>query len=704
MIGLHVRQGVLYFNEQIISSSTGGSGLHAKPNRDLYFNDEKISAGDTANPIGLVYQNSKLYFDGIEVGGGDGGTPSDGEFSPEGYWIPPTQPANPDGKLWSYATILAKYDQLAAIEPRLTKHRYNDGSGNAILATAGGYEQFHYLYEPPVYEKTLFLQAGIHGGEHDSMFTLYRMMQILFTLRNQAGYTAWQQIYDKCRLIIIPVVNPYGKNLSAQNVPFEDTQHGINLNRNMDFNHQYSIASAGVAGNYPFEMNETQHIRDVVELYGVEHIDLAIDYHDGPGIAQHYWINYSVDAPNRPLVNGFISYLLDKHGIAPEDAIIPNCKDTSTSTGIVSAWFNKTMGVTASTNEWLGGIWGYDFSSEQMTHSLEIRSNMLFMALNNDVKGWQVREPADAQYFHFDYPKAFTAQGLRDGGHATVNQVTDAKIMARWDNLASENPSRLVKSASLGLNVTGDNVHTYTFGSGSKKVLYVGGAMRYGATHLIDEFAIYLLVEYLCNDYVVNQSKFLKDLRDNYTIIVLPFIDNIAQNSAPYQPAGLNNTSLSRQRWTEVGGITQPSVGQHGVDNYGVKIIKALVDTNTDLKCIVSGGEIMEGFSLNDQTVYSTNYQTHIATPKRQVFDKQAYKTHLETNRSELVVAEPTDGFTFADYAYDNHSIPAYFVQLKVSDRFTDLSNDHTLTEDKYMHFNYEAGRRIANIVNLFVL
>lgn len=702
MIGLHVKQGVLYFNEQMISSSTGGIGLNVRPNRDLYFNDEKIATGDMTNPIGLVYLNNVLSFDGNVVGSGDGSTPDNGEFSAEGYWIPPTQPENLAGKSWSYSTIIAKYDQLAAVEPRFTKYRYNDSNGNAILSTVGNYELYHYLYEPDVYDKTIYMQAQIHGNERDCRLTLYRMMQILFTLRGQTGYTAWQQVYDRCRLIIIPVVNPWGNDNDLMNIPYNSTEYGLNANRNMDFIHQYGIPGTGVGGDVVFDVNETRHIKDVVSIYGHKNIDFAIDYHDGGGVAEHYWINYAVDAPNRTLVNSYIDYMLDKHGIAPEDAIIPNCKDTPT-TGLVSSWFNKSLGVTASTSEWMGGIFGYDFSSNHLTHSLDLRANTIFMALNNDIKGWQVREPETASYFHFDYPKAFTRDGLRMEGAHPETKVSDAQIVARWNKLLADNPSKLVKSGVLGVNAIGLDIHSYTFGTGAKKVIYVGGVMRYNATHKIDEYAIYQLIEYLCDDYIVNQSVFLTDLRDNYTIVVLPFIDNIATNAEPYTGAGLNNAALSRQRWVEVGSVTVPATGEHGADNYGVQIIKSLIDTNSDAQCIVSGGEIMTGYGLNNQELYTTSYQTHVAIPKRQTFDKQDYKTHLEANRSELVVVETTDGFTFGDYAYDNHAIPAYFVQLKVSDRYTELANDHALTAEQYTYFNYEAGRRMANIVNLFL-
>ena len=73
-------------------------------------------------------------------------------------------------------------------------------------------------------------------------------------------------------------------------------------------------------------------------------------------------------------------------------------------------------------------------------------------------------------------------------------------------------------------------------------------------------------------------------------------------------------------------------------------------------------------------------------------------------NRNEDVIIEHTKGTTFGDYAYDNFKIKTYYVQLHVSKKYTELSEYHTLTEDEYMHNNYESGGRMANIVNLMLL
>lgn len=628
--------------------------------------------------------------------------PAAAEYSVEGYWMPPPEPSNVAGRDWTYAQLLAQYDALVAVEPRLTKHRYEDGLGNPILSSSGGFELFHYVYEPPGYDKTFFLQAAIHGSEKDCRLTLFRMMQIMLTKRNTNGYRAWQEVYDRCRLIIIPLANPHSNDAATFLIPYQGEPLDLNPNRNYDFNHQKG-ATSGSGGNAPFDTTETQHTRDVFNLYGAQNIDLAVDYHDGGTVIQHYWINYAIDAPNRQPMEDFVDYMLAAHGIAPEDAIIPDARDTG-APGTTAGWYSKTMGVPATTNEWIGGIFGYDFGSAHLTHSLQVRSNMLFIALADDnITGWKVNEAPGAPYFHFDFPMSFTRKALREEGAEAITKVNDADIYARWDALQAANPALIAKSASLGNNADGMAVHTYTFGSGPEKVLYVGGVMRYGGTHKIDEYAIYQLVEYLCNDFIVDQSAHLTNLRDNYTIIVLPCIDNVAGNGDSIQrTAGLNQVAI-QQRWVIDGSNKAvPAAGANGADNHGVQIIKALIDANTDAKCIVSGGEIMTGYALNSAD-YTTTFQTHFVVPRNMAFDHAAYKTHLETNRSELVVVENTQGFTFGDYAWDWHGIPVYFVQLKVSDRFTEWADDHTLTEQAYLHSNYEAGRRMANIVNLFV-
>ena len=614
------------------------------------------------------------------------------------YWVPPVQPASVC-KPWSYEELIAEYDKLMnSSNGYITKQRY-EVNGEPVLTINGNYELYSYSLIPQSYSKTIFIQAGIHGNEMDAKQQLLRIVDILVNKVNEKGYERFKAIRNDCRLVIVPCVSPYGHDNSSMNIPytFEGTEYGINLNRNYDYNQQWALASSGVGGNEPFEFAEIQHVKDVLLSIGYENIDYAMDWHDGGNVTKHYWINYSVDSKSREPINEFLQYLINTHNI--ENPSIEECKDTGT-TGTCAGYLSKSLGITGGVVEWIGGYLGYNFDESQMTQSIEIRGNSLLMGYELDLKAWQIGNEQTNNYFHFDFPRAFSIKGLRKDGADERTKVTDEQIYSRWDNLMSIYPDLISKSEQLGVNAYGQPIYTYTFGTGSKKVLYVGGIMRYAAPHKIDEFAIYRVIEYLCNDYIVNQSKFLQDLRNNYTIIVLPCIDNIAANNATDKYSGLNNMALSHKKWQIVDGKCQPT--SNALTYNDIPIIKSIIDNNQDLKCIVSGGEDCSKYSSNSQD-YSTDYETQIIIPKNQISTIDNYITHLQNNRNENVILEHTRGTTFGDYAYDNYNIPVYYVQLKVSKKYTELSDYHTLTEEEYLHNNYEAGRRMANIINLFL-
>lgn len=701
----------LLFDTKIVSNGVakdnkGISISETDTARTLNFDGNSVSSGTALSKKGLsvteVNGERILQFDGATVGGLFTQNPTT-ELSAQGYWQPPLQEVafgtNASlNKDWTYAQFIAQYDLLMAQHPTyMTKKRY-EVNGVPVLTSNGSYELFSYTLTPVNYTKTFFISCKVHGNEDDSSVTLLRLIRIICNETENTGYTTFKALRDNVRFVIIPIVSPYGSDVSGLNVPYPNSEYGINMNRNYDFNQQYTIPSIGVGGEEPFTMAETQHVRDLVNFIGAKNIDFYSDWHDGGAVLQHYWLSYSVDAVNRVPVMNFVNYLISKYNI--QNPVIDYCKDLNI-TGLGEGYGGKTLGLVSSTIEWIGGYLGYDFGVAQMTQSLEVRGNMLWMAYKENWKGWKVNELPNASYFHFDYPKAFSRQTLRE--NTPFYTVTDSMIYSRWDSLKNANSSYITKSAILGYDATGTiPIHTYTLGNGAKKVLYVGGVMRFGATHNIDEFAMYMIAEYLCEPSIVAQSVFLQDLKNNYTIVVLPSIDNRAANETNYIKAGLNNTVLSNQRWKILNGKCVPNDGVIGQGNHGVIIIKNLIDANTTAKCIVSGGEIMGGYAPNPPD-YTTNFETQIVLPKNMVSNLSTYANHLTTNRNELVSIENTQGVTFGDYAYDNHALPTYFVQLNVSKRFTELAAFHTLTANSYMHGNYEAGRRMANIVNLFL-
>lgn len=741
--GISITEGTprtLTFNgAQVATGGSNRAGLYSIGSK-LYFDGTEIA--DSQNGVGLHIVGNDLYFGSDKVGSG-GSTP----VVHSGLWLPPTQEASTYNK-YTYNTLIAAYDDLkdnSSYPGTITKHTYSETS-------YGDYPLYHYRFSPAHYTKTFYVQACIHGNEKDAPQTILRIFDIICNHCNEVAYSRLRPLRDNVRFIVVPCVNPWGFDHSSMNVPwtdwndvFHDTNqaggYGMNMNRNADFNHQYSIPQAGTGGNYPWQRAEVRHIKSIIEGIGIENIDYLVDMHDGGGVNKHFWFNYNMDGANAPVMRQLLTDL-----IAHEEALIENggtdyrsnsvdadadgwvypdvIDSAGYSSGTQAAWYNCTLGALGSVCEYIGGIFGYSFTAEQMTRSLRIRTNLLIYAYELiSTKGWIVNE--DGDYFHFDYPIAMTRQGLRKDGVTNANDsqiVSMDDVYARWDALVENNPLYVSKSAKLGENAGGESVYSYTLGDGGKKVLFLGGAMRWGVNHKETEFGMYVLAEYLCNDYIVNQSSFLQTLKQDYTIVVLPCIDiNGGDNSLGNTMRGLNCMALSNKKWQITNDKCQPTAYDDTVAD--VPIFKGWIDANDDAKALISGGEDTSGYageykgSDSSTGKYSTNYMTQIVIPKNLTELNEPeihqwlsdYCDHLEDDRGEdAPVVEFTAGTTCGDYAYDNHDIPTFFINLNVSQMWDweergqyAQSGD---SADRYMYRNYETGRRIANIVNFILM
>lgn len=766
--------------------------------RTLSLEGVEVAQGGSANQAGLYAVGSKLYLDGEEIADAQGGTGlliSNGEVTFNGeavggdtpptpptptsrLWIPPAQPESNYLK-WTYRQFIAAYDELMtdSAYPGIIKkyeyvetengtkteggHEVPDYQHSFVLAQSGdynengsaygGYPLYHYEFTPANYTKTFFVQASIHGNEHDPALTIHRFFDIICNHASESDYSRLAELRDNVRFIVIPVVNPYGYDNRSMNVPYTNwfgeemtgTQM-LNCNRNFDCNLYYGIAGSGNGGNYPFQVAEDRHVDALVDLLSPQNIDYFMDNHDDTrDNNSHFWFNFNADAVNAPVMKTLLADLIeyeeelriaggtDYRHFESADAdelgyVHPNVADASGTTGTAATWSNFTKGMLGSVCEYIGGYFGYSFgtiSSEQATRSLRIRANLLVYAYEMiHTKGWLVNESADAGYFHFDNPVSMTRQGLRkDLAYSEYCDcvVSIDEVYQRWDKLASANPSYISKSALLGQNSSGDDIYSYTLGNGSKKVLFIGGNMRWGVAHKETEFGIYLLAEYLCNAYIVNQSAFLKRLKDDYTIIVLPCIDvRAGDNTQALGPIGLNAAGIaSRAKWKEVEGKCVPT--SFALNTAAdVPIFLSWLSANQDACVLVSGGEDTSSYSY-ERPKYATDYMTQFVIPRTQTIQSwlTGYCTHLEDDRGEnepsvvrtSSVADATYGnigLTCGDYAYDNYGIPAYFVNLKVSNKWAERQEDMRSgdTASNYMYRTYETGRRIANIVNVFLM
>jgi len=145
-----------------------------------------------------------------------------------------------------------------------------------IKDTSGTYDIFKYVFTPLYYDYTIFLTAGIHGNEYEGFWSLYRLISYLYF----DGYknNELREIVRRCRIICIPVVNPYGM------------QNGIRYNSaNVDPNYNYGPdgswgdwSSYTHTGSYPFQYNEPKAVKMVCDEYGETNILFHIDFHTDP--------------------------------------------------------------------------------------------------------------------------------------------------------------------------------------------------------------------------------------------------------------------------------------------------------------------------------------------------------------------------------------------------------------------------------------
>lgn len=570
------------------------------------------------------------------------------------FWEPDVQEASVY-KPWDYPELIAQWDALG-----FEKITYSETAcdGNGL---------YHYVYNPANASRTILLQAGVHGNEMDAKQQLLKIARMM-----AEGIGTWKYVRNLAKWIFVPCISPYGHETSSMNVPYSGVSTGINLNRNYDFLHQYALDSAGVGGSAPWEYAEVRHIKWIVEQYKP---DYAIDFHDGGDVKQHLWLSYSADAPNQRIVDDLITHLIEKWKI--ENPVIDHCGDNKNSTGVAAMYFSKTLGIPASVCEWIGGYLGYTFDSDQMTKSLTIRGNMIRMAAYSDFSDATTPKKVNG-YWRWEYAPSATCQGLRPTNGAYTCDMSE--IYLKWRELGG------TESASYGRNTTDEyDVSTFTFGTGPKKILYMGGCMRWSGLwqHTMD--AIWLLIQ------AAQNGKFGTLLTD-YTFVVCPGIDLTGANNNIERYCGLNNEALNYGKWKN-GAV---SYGSNIKDSSLVKdvpLFQAILADHTDAVTILSGGERLEGYAGNDTTKYSTDCLNHIAVP-------DGYTGTPLPEYPETIVVEQTGGGTFGDYVMQNYHIPVFYVDRRPDEAVLATRNTDIALEN-YQYCNREMAQTICLLANL---
>jgi hypothetical protein len=181
-----------------------------------------------------------------------------------GYWAPPEQPATSTFTEQNYLDWIAKWDEYMAQHPDyITKTRFGTDQ-------TGVFDMYYYTLTPVNYEKTMIVEACLHGNEKMGTYALYRFINHL--LNDWAKYPQLAYIRNKVRLILIPVANPYGyQNDTRRNgnpiVMGSNGAIGIDLNRNFDTYWDNYTDLGYPKGTASFSEAETTAIKALIEQY-----------------------------------------------------------------------------------------------------------------------------------------------------------------------------------------------------------------------------------------------------------------------------------------------------------------------------------------------------------------------------------------------------------------------------------------------------
>lgn len=165
----------------------------------------------------------------------------------------------------SVANVYAKFDRLADAHKPFFRKVGVIGESQLLIESDLLYSTDATQYDINEYElaKTglsanapkLIITACIHGEERTSMFALYYFIRDI--LENGQKSKILTYIKNNCRLLIVPLINPWG----YQNDKRENGRN-VDLNRNYDINWETYV---GAKGSAVFSESESIAIKTLVE-------------------------------------------------------------------------------------------------------------------------------------------------------------------------------------------------------------------------------------------------------------------------------------------------------------------------------------------------------------------------------------------------------------------------------------------------------
>lgn len=170
------------------------------------------------------------------------------------FYMPTPQTALPSGDFTGMKTadVYGWFDALVADLPEgyCTKTLLGQDASQT-------FDIFLYDFNPGTPTKTVIFPIGVHPEKH-SIYGSYLFMKDL--LQNWQRSSVLTKIRLTTRILVIPVVNPYGlDNNSAQNA------NGVNLNRNAGWESLWDASTQTESGTAWFSEPEAQYLKTIID-------------------------------------------------------------------------------------------------------------------------------------------------------------------------------------------------------------------------------------------------------------------------------------------------------------------------------------------------------------------------------------------------------------------------------------------------------
>lgn len=265
------------------------------------------------------------------------------------------------------------YDPLVADFPHLVS--------KTLLGkdTSGLHDIFQYTFEPEHYEQTIAITAGMHASEVVPPFALATLLDEAY--RHPEKHEGLAYLRNKTKIVIIPVVNPWGFN---QHPKAYANVNGVNPSRN--FPERWDVLrwdnTSDAKGTAPLSEAETQCMYAM--LSGVKNeLSFYLDCHTAQGFTEDTMIYWQEDDNFlRPALENIVSMLNDKvrqkYGREPNNQTF----ETQRATQSYHPW--RVWGVPTAIVEYPTGS-TQNMGSEQMTYYCNLLFNCLWMGLQERI-------------------------------------------------------------------------------------------------------------------------------------------------------------------------------------------------------------------------------------------------------------------------------------------------------------------------------